>query len=153
MSTNRSSPVLRHNMQQTLERAVEALNALDGSACVGVRSKGCVHQFFPLSTQSPPMNNAQYAAYVEKLSQAFQNFTFEKLETMLDDVAMLACVRGLAKADSHVGPFRNEVVIWVRFSRDGKLFEGVKEVSDSASMLDYFKRLKEALALAQSTKL
>lgn len=137
------------NTHPTLARFLQALQNLNAEAIHPLKSDGCTHHFLPLSTQTSPMNNSQYAAYLELLQSKWKNFRVTLHDSMFDSRKKVICAWVSTSAESDVGKADNEHILWLQLSGDEKLITNVREFSDSHASKMYYRKLKEYMRWAK----
>ncbi|KAI9321100.1 hypothetical protein DFJ73DRAFT_877051 [Zopfochytrium polystomum] len=133
---------------QTALAAIAAYNAWNITDILAVRSPDCIHYVLPSSLNQPPRDNAAYAAYFSALMPLYKNFHVDVLDTAVDEQAKAVTVWAKSTADSVLGPYGNEYIMWFKMTDDGASINVVREYVDSAYSVDFFKRLQAFTAAA-----
>ena len=110
------------------------------------RAPNCIHQVLPASLQRPPLNNEEYKAYFIPIMPAFRDFRLKVHDTVVDEAARKVMMHASSTATTDLGPYKNEYVVILHMTDDGRKVERFEEYVDSAYSTDYMPRLREHLA-------
>lgn len=139
---------------ETARAYQEALENKDEKRILELRTPDCIQHYFPSSLNRPPQTNTEYTSHFRTMDGIFWGWESETLDTLVDAPAHKISIHSVARADSIIGPYVNEMVFTMWMTDDDSQVKQVREFVDSGFVKDFFGRLmkKKAERAAEETK-
>ncbi|KAH8678504.1 hypothetical protein BX600DRAFT_431778 [Xylariales sp. PMI_506] len=130
---------------ETALAQIEAYNKWDLDTILSLRTKDCIQQILPASLERPPRTNDEYREYFGTFIPLFKNYNLEVLDTVVDQTAHKVALHAKSTADTPLGPYTNEYMLFFYMTEDDSLINKVVEFVDSASSKQFFGSLGQLL--------
>lgn len=144
-STSLTMSPTRRKLLETSNLFIEEYNKWTVDSILSTRSPSCTHHVAPVSLDTPPRNNAEFAEFVGPLLSVFRDFRFsivDDKETLIDVDKRKVYLHLRSHANTDVGPYENEYCFVLSITEAGDKVDEILEVVDSAYTLSFLKRLE-----------
>jgi ketosteroid isomerase-like protein len=135
---------------ETAHALIDAYHAQDAEKIMALRTPDCEQVVFPVSLQRPPQKNTEFLAHFSAMKGIFWGWKSEVLDTVVDAPAHKVVLHSIARAESAIGPFENEMVFTIWMTDDDSQIKQVREFVDSAYVREFFGRLMKKKAEAEA---
>jgi len=138
-------------LKATISNLISAYNSwqIDSVVSDTWRSPSCIHQMLPASLELGPMNNDQYREYFGRVIPSLQGFHITVYDMIIDEKERKAVVHVDSTAESAVGPYKNELILFLRFDEEGKVVR-IEQFVDSQYSVAFFAKLGVHVAAKSS---
>lgn len=131
----------RDKLPATAVEYTKAHERMDIPGFMKMCTPDCRHRHAPASVPMPDMDNSQYEAMHHQVFPQFQSYEAEILDSVTDTTACKVVLFLNASAETNVGPYRNEYIITLTMTEDGKQVMDEHGFIDSHTMIEWTKKM------------
>ncbi|GAB1737384.1 hypothetical protein NU219Hw_g1529t1 [Hortaea werneckii] len=128
-------------MKHTAQAVCDGYEKWEIDAVMAPRTQDCIHHLGPKSLGRPLRNNEQYCAYFSTVQTLFHDFKIQVADQVFDVDEKRAALHVFGSASSPVGKYEQEYSWFLTFNKDGTKVKRMEEMTDSAYLEEFFKRL------------
>jgi ketosteroid isomerase-like protein len=125
----------------TAMAVINGFNQWDIDAMLAPRAANCTQRDYPYRLDSPYRTNAEVATFFSSILPYFTNFTVTVTDTFVDEENNRVALQAFSRANSVVGPYRNEYVFTMRMTECQEKVWEIREFVDSEYYVSFFSNL------------
>ncbi|KAL2156765.1 hypothetical protein VTH82DRAFT_1511 [Thermothelomyces myriococcoides] len=128
--------------EATLDEFIEAWKRWKPDTFFDTWTDNCTVTSLPFSLGVPTRSREEMDKLIPALMGVMSNWELT-VHTIVHDTAHgQAAIYALSKADTPIGPYKNEHALFLWFDKSGKKVDKIEEMIDQAVLKDFFPRLQ-----------